>query len=243
MSGARPEERLAAGVVTVNGGRGFIIETARTYRIRGNDFAYRSRLVVTAAHCLPSVPPAHAARKIEERTYANVLGPLGEKPTVWAECAFVDTVADIAVLTRPDQQLLGPEAEAYDALVDSAPAFEVATAKGRSRHGWLLGLERSWQPCIIGDSGVLWITKAAGGIRGSMTGSPILNGRTQAVGIVRAGAAPDDAAFNARKPGSVQTESGPNPALGACLPAWILRGLKTARVMASGGSSTTATRG
>jgi hypothetical protein len=233
-SNGSPGERLAAGVVTVNGGRGFIVETAFSYQARGRNVVQRARLVITAAHCLPSVPPAHAASKIEERTYANLLGRLDdEKPTVWAECAFIDTVADIAVLTRPDHQLLGLEAEAYDALVDDAPAFDVATARRRNGRGWLLGLDRQWQPCALGDSGAVWIAKAAGGIRGGMSGSPILNARAEAVGIVCVRPALGDAAFDAHKPFGVQTKGGPNPALRACLPGRILRGLKRARVMAA----------
>jgi hypothetical protein len=39
-----------------SGGRGFIIETDE------------ARYVVTAAHCLDELPPAHAAGSIEERT-------------------------------------------------------------------------------------------------------------------------------------------------------------------------------
>jgi hypothetical protein len=230
--------RLAAGVVTVNGARGFIIETARAYRTRRGDLVRRARLVVTAAHCLPSVPRAHAASKIEERTYSNLLGRLGEEePTVWAECAFIDTVADIAVLAQPDPQLLKLEAEAYDALVDEAPAFEVTTARRRSGRGWLLGLDLQWQPCIVGHSGAIWITKATGGICGGMSGSPILNGRVQVIGTVAVRTTLGDAALEAREPDGVQTQGGPNPALRACLPGWILRGLKTARVMAKDGQS------
>jgi hypothetical protein len=39
-------ERLKSGVITVGHGRGFVIEGAG------------ERLVITAAHCLPSLPPA-----------------------------------------------------------------------------------------------------------------------------------------------------------------------------------------
>jgi hypothetical protein len=35
-----------------------------------------------------------------ERIYAELIGPLGAEPTVWAECAFVD-LADLAVLCSP----------------------------------------------------------------------------------------------------------------------------------------------
>ena len=39
-------ERLKSGVITVGHGRGFVVEGAG------------ERLVITAAHCLPSLPPA-----------------------------------------------------------------------------------------------------------------------------------------------------------------------------------------
>ena len=110
-----------ACVVEVSDGRGFIIE----YRVqpppptRPKGFQTqppfaRHRLVVTAAHCLPNLPPAHAAAFTSDRTYENLLGRLdGEKNLVWAECLFADPVADIAVLGCPDNQELGDQAHAY----------------------------------------------------------------------------------------------------------------------------------
>jgi len=44
---------------------------------------------ITAAHCLPDLPRCHAASLTEDRTYKALLGPLGRKPTVWAECLSV----------------------------------------------------------------------------------------------------------------------------------------------------------
>ena len=55
---------------------------------------------------------------LEEQTYRELLAPLGKKPTVWATCLFVDPMADIAVLGKPDNQALSDEADAYDELVD-----------------------------------------------------------------------------------------------------------------------------
>jgi quinol monooxygenase YgiN len=58
----------------------------------------KHRVVVTAAHCLPKLPPAHAAAYWQERPYANLLGRLDcGKTKVYAECLFADPVADIAV--------------------------------------------------------------------------------------------------------------------------------------------------
>jgi len=51
-------------------------------------------------------------RYVEETTYKRLLGPLGGKRTVWAECRFVDPIADIAVLGQPDNQTFFAEAAA-----------------------------------------------------------------------------------------------------------------------------------
>ena len=93
-------ENLARAIVGVGkpgeGGRGFVVELES------------GMVVITAAHCLPSLPPPHPFSHTEERTYANFIGPLGTEPTVWAECLFVDPVADIAVLAHPTTRLFPP---------------------------------------------------------------------------------------------------------------------------------------
>jgi hypothetical protein len=104
-----------------DGGRGFVIEAG-------------DRIVITAAHCLVAddrpLPPAHPWSYTAERTYPGLLGPLCEaKPTVWAECLFVDPIADIAVLGSPDNQELSDEAEAYEQLIRTVPRpFPIAEA-------------------------------------------------------------------------------------------------------------------
>jgi hypothetical protein len=47
--------------------------------------------------------------------------------TVWAQCVFVDPVADIAVLSEPDGQELFNEHEAYEALTASVEPFLLGT--------------------------------------------------------------------------------------------------------------------
>src|SRR5450756_956963 len=83
-------------VVTVGHGRGFVVEG------RGR-FGSRDRYVITAAHCLPSVPPCHGASLLEDRTYKNLIAPLSDQPSVWCECLFLDPIADIAVLCLPEE--------------------------------------------------------------------------------------------------------------------------------------------
>jgi len=59
-------------VISVGKGRGFIIETTLHNR-------FPVRLIVTAAHCLPHLPPALAIAGSEERTYAGLLSRLDER--------------------------------------------------------------------------------------------------------------------------------------------------------------------
>jgi hypothetical protein len=84
------------------------------------------RVIVTAAHCLPFFPPAHPGSYLEERTYRDLLAPLGTAPTGSAECVFVDPIADIAVLGGPDNQALYDEA--YEELLMNTVPLVIADA-------------------------------------------------------------------------------------------------------------------
>src|SRR5580765_2407384 len=99
-------DMLTAGIVTAGSGRGFVVESAG------------ERLVITAAHCLPFLPPAQSFFGSKERTYGPLLSPLGDQPLAWAACRFVDPIADIAVLGSPGN----PHADEYRALMETASA-------------------------------------------------------------------------------------------------------------------------
>src|SRR5438874_3754535 len=121
-------------VVKVGECRGFIVEhRVKIHRLKPLSAGVKLRsfrklrLVVTAAHCLPHLPPPHRASFTEERTYKNLLGKLDEcKGSIAAECLFVDPVADVAVLGSPDNQNLPDDADAYDNqnLPDDADAYD-----------------------------------------------------------------------------------------------------------------------
>ena len=100
-------ERLKSGVITVDHGRGFVVEGAG------------ERLVITAAHCLPSLPSTLPSFGLGARTYGPLLARRGEEPHAWAMCRFVDPIADIAVLGSPDN----PHADDYKALMETATAL------------------------------------------------------------------------------------------------------------------------
>jgi hypothetical protein len=150
----------------------------------------------------PCLPIATAASFTEERTYKNLLGPLGDECTVWAECQFVDPIADIAVLSEPDNQGLSKEAEAYNQLVEAMPVLPIGKAPAqeferipRSKnfggirnpvpspgHAQVLTLNGQWRRYAVHrDGGSLYFGEE---FEPGMSGSPILNDDGAAVGVV-----------------------------------------------------------
>jgi len=189
-------------VITVGEGRGFIIE----HRSNG----LRRKLVLTASHCLPH-PPVMPCYSYQEATYRNLLAPLGEEPSVWAECLFFDPVSDIAILGEPDNQEFGEESDAYNRLVDCKPFTIAAPETGE---GYVLTLDEVWQstPLNIYGTGfrtALWTGAAFPG----QSGSPIVDAKGRAVGLLSAGSEMDSPHGNA----------GPQPILKIALPNWVLR--------------------
>jgi hypothetical protein len=113
-----------------DGGRGFVVDIDADL------------LVVTAAHCLPRLPDA-GVPDTEELTFFELLGPLGGRPMVAAECKFVDPVSDLAVLGAPDNQALTAYFSDYENLLASATPLRIADVEGKpgeESRGWLLSL-------------------------------------------------------------------------------------------------------
>jgi hypothetical protein len=158
MDIAHGKTSMRNAVLRVGGGRGFIVN----YRAH---FGHPKPVVITAAHCLPKkLPPPHPARYLEEATYRRLLGPLAGKRTVWAECLFVDPVADIAVLGQPDDQALSEEADAYNELVAGLTPLMVADAPKQ-------GVELLTLPGFGGD-GAVARRPLARGPRGALRRAP-----------------------------------------------------------------------
>jgi hypothetical protein len=199
-----PGRELIDAVIRVGAGRGFIIEAAG------------QRLVVTAGHCLPSFPPCHGASYTDERTYPKLLGTLDDpKPTVWAECLYVDPIADIAILGTPDEQELYDEAEAYEEMTSAPPAMRISPITARS-DAWVLTLDGRWVGCTAepppwGASGALWVTEGEDLIQSGMSGSPILDHESHAIGAVCC----------SNTAGNPTGVGNPNPRLTHALPGWL----------------------
>jgi hypothetical protein len=227
---AQPVTKLpdSSCVVKVGEGRGFIIE----HRIRvpktlfpkrlgkrfgARPFFVKNRLVFSAAHCLPKLPPAHAFKDLRDRTYPNLLSSLdGIKNNVWAECLFVDPIADIAVLGCPDNEELDEQADRYHALTDDAATLLIGTA--RSGPGWVLALNGDWiRTTLRLLSGVDGTSLLVGPTEPGMSGSPILSGAGRAIGIIAIGS---QTVRNGER--HVDREAGPQPILRRNLPGWLL---------------------
>jgi hypothetical protein len=176
-------------------------------------FERAKRSIVTAAHCLPFFPPAMSFSDISDRTFKNLVGSIeGEERAVWAECSFVDPIADIAILAPPDSQDLWEQCEGYEKLVDACLPIAVGSAAAVTE-AWLLSLSGKWGHCKLGHAGgPPWVTDAADGLHGGMSGSPIVDCDGNAIGV-----------FCTSGLGSVgedlHTSGGPQPRLDRNLPA------------------------
>jgi hypothetical protein len=149
----------------------------------------------------------------EERTYERILGTLGEEPTVWAECLFVDPISDIAVLGEPDGQELYDESNRYRAFVDGLPPLSISDIPEEDS-ARLLSLENQWFSCTVRHNGrAFWISDTEAEIVGGMSGSPIIDGYSRAIGVLCTSSIGSDASA---------VFHGPNPRLAANLPGWLL---------------------
>src|SRR5688500_7378987 len=102
-------------VLKVGDGRGFVVKYRKEHPPFKGEPASDTPLVITAAHCLPRLP----RNMFDYGPYENVLGRLDcKKPDVWADCLFVDPVADIAILCEPDSSKVPEEQfDAYSEVV------------------------------------------------------------------------------------------------------------------------------
>jgi hypothetical protein len=203
-SSMNDQETTTAAILKVGEGRGFVVESAN------------QRLVITTAHCLPYPPPCASMSQSEEHTYQKLLGHIGGVPEVWAECLFADPISDIAVLGRPDDYAFYEESEAYEVLTASMTPLAVAHAPNRGT-GWIPSLDGHWFQCEVRHrNGPLWIVRAAKEIKGTMSGSPIVDNKCSAIAVLCAIGGIS---------GEQNREGGPNPRLARNLPGWLLQEL------------------
>jgi hypothetical protein len=133
---------------------------------------------------------------------------------VWAECLFVDPVADIAVLGSPDNQTFCEQAEAYETLTECA-VFLPVSSPPKDGPAFVLSLAGDLIPCTVQcvESGPLFLfdTGLEEGVAGGMSGSPVIAADGSAIGVVCLGC------------NHPENGIGPNPCLIHHLPGWLLR--------------------
>lgn len=193
-------------VVSVGEGRGFVVEGAMD-----------RRYVITAAHCLPSLPSCDGYASQSDNTCKELLGPLNTLPALWAKCLFADPVSDIAVLGAPDGQY-----DAYEMFVEGLAPFAVADVPGVKveSSAMVLSLDGQWLACSaqnFGGDGALMIRGAP--IIGGMSGSPIITPDGSAVAVISISSRTAD----------ILEWNGPIPPLVNNLPGWLLRELAEGR--------------
>lgn len=223
-------DEATRAVVRVEDGRGFVMEITEAIPenekvhlygkpTRKNLFRTR-RVVVTAAHVLPNLPPAHGDPRPEDKIYP-VVGPLDcETPSIKTECLFANPVADLAILGIADSEVYeeGESEEAFLDLVEEATALSL-TRLTNPLSGWLLSLDNQWAPCTLKLRRGLWILDAVE-LKCGMSGSPILLKNGGVGGLVSNFTVKD------MKTG-IGTQGGPQPCLAHALPGWMLNGLQT----------------
>jgi Trypsin-like peptidase domain len=205
-----------SSVLRVGEGRGFVVSFRVKHGQKERYCKIPQRDIVTAAHCLPKLPPPDASSYLQERTYQNLVGVLGAESNVWAECLYVDPVADIAVLGCPDDQALYEQADAYLNLVKSVKPFVIGEPE--TGNGWLLSLGQPyrWLPTPLDYPTIGCLL--TGPTLAGMSGSPILNHEGRAVAVVnmRCENGPDAKAL------VPSDRSGPQSILKRNLPGWLL---------------------
>jgi hypothetical protein len=196
---------IAVGDNQYGQGRGFVVESSI------------GRLVITAAHCLPRLPPAHPCSYVEERTYVPLLGLRHAESSVAAQCVFVDPIADVAVLSAPDSQGLPEQFFAYEALVESVTPLPIASVLGACDVALLTHMD-TWDLCTVRPdesdqcSRSLVLVDASSGIAAGCSGSPIIDMAGRALGVVSVAVIMQ---------GGLSRECPDQPALVNVLPAWL----------------------
>lgn len=173
-------QKALKSVLTVGDGRGFVIKVKQR------------RLVVTAAHCLPELPPPHLHAYLREKTF-KLLAPLHKEASILTECLFADPVHDITVLGPPDDQELSDDFDAYETLTQSLTPLRIADAPSQKVRAWLLSLNGEWFSCSLWRNNIgrslvspLYIGDLQQHIERGMSGSPIVSDEGAAWGIVNA---------------------------------------------------------
>jgi hypothetical protein len=199
-------------VIRVGNGRGFIVG------------AGESRYVITAAHCLPvdHLPTPHLANSSSELTFPNIIGRVAAKRrTIWGELCVFSRTDDLAVFCQPDIECGEGHYMRFEDFTKQAMPVGLSPdgvashlwAQHPGQVAWTMSLAGEWQKCIVHNGGRFLTLDSDAKIKSGMSGSPIINDKGAAIGVISTG--------RSGIGGNV------NPSLTDCLPPWLLRNLET----------------
>jgi hypothetical protein len=167
-------------VIRAGDARGFVVE------------GRRGRVVITTAYCLPRLP-AHPEPSSDDGSgpsYMPLLGPLGGELGAPSICIFMDLVADVAVLAAPDGRRFPEAVDAYAAFVMSVEPLPIArseVARPEPAPAGVLSLDGQWIEVTVSRNGPWLRVEDEGVIKDGMWGSPIVNLKGEAIGLVSTG--------------------------------------------------------
>ena len=169
--------KAEASLIRVGDGRGFVVADMRLEEL----------FIITAAHCIPEMPPAHLGRYLHEETFP-LLGPLLKgKPHVFATVLFYDPIGDVAVLGPPDGQAMYDDASAYRKLLARYKPLAIAIPRNQGK-GFVYDLKGKPQQityrCWQGPFKAAWLHVEGYVFEGGMSGSPVLDSRGRALALV-----------------------------------------------------------
>lgn len=163
-------------IVAVGSRRGFVVQRLQRHE----------RLIITAAHCLPTLPTAEPFVS-GPVIYSQLVGPLNDTLRVDVECLFVDPIADVAVLGPPRDD---NAADAYATVVESGTVLQIGVISEHTEAA-LFTFDGRLETCAITvanryapSQGVRLLVAATGDEDWATAGSPILGPDGRALAIV-----------------------------------------------------------
>jgi hypothetical protein len=198
---AKIDPKLDAAMLRVGAGYGFVVQGAR------------ERFVITAAHCLPHIPPCDVRfGYYDEKFYDALVTGRGENRRVAAECVFADPLADVAVLGVPCSHAHGPPGEEFAKLTHTAIPLLISDPRLPTL-GWMPTPDGRWLRCIMKQEREQLLLSDLDKSLKEMAGAPIVADDSSVIGV--------HCANPERK-----FEYEPfHPRLASALPGWLLREL------------------
>jgi hypothetical protein len=167
----RTEKNWSDAIIAVGKGYGFVVQGAY------------DRFVISAAHCLPELPPCNVGQHDKESLYPALLGPPGGPQTVAAACYYAEPISDVAVLGAPNGIEAPDEFDQFLRLTDAATPLWIAEPP-LARLGWLPSSDGGWSSYVVRSAWGQLLIVGLDEILLEMSGAPIISDDGMAIGVL-----------------------------------------------------------